>query len=87
MASRPIPAAGLLKVRHDERADRAVITAVPEAYMAIVILTRLDLLTPELVTCRDVEPAVTCLHQLIACDGEAILIAAADQRIPIPRVC
>ena len=33
MASPPIPAAGLLYVRHDERADRAVITAEPEAHM------------------------------------------------------
>jgi hypothetical protein len=37
----------LLYVRHDEHAERAVITAQPEAHMAIVILTRLDLLTPE----------------------------------------
>src|SRR5262245_60841926 len=28
-------AAAPLRVRHDERADRAVITAAPEAYMAI----------------------------------------------------
>src|SRR6516225_8841231 len=33
MASPPILAAGLLYVRHDGRADRAVITAVPEAHM------------------------------------------------------
>jgi hypothetical protein len=30
----PIPAAGLLYVRHDECADRAPITTVPEAHMA-----------------------------------------------------
>ena len=66
-----------LHVRHDKRADRAVIT-VPEAHMAMVILTRPDLLRLEQVTCRDVEPAGTCLHQLIAGDGKTIHIAAAD---------
>ncbi len=34
--------------------------------MAMVILTRLDLLTFEQVARRDVEPAGYCLHQLIA---------------------
>ena len=50
---------------------------MPEAHMAMVILTRLDLLTLEQVACGDVEPAGNCLHQLIAGDGEAIHIAAA----------
>jgi hypothetical protein len=45
--------------------------------MAMVILTWLDLLTPEQVACRDVEPAGNCLHQLIAGHGKAIHIAAA----------
>jgi len=67
-----------LHVRHDERADRAVVTAAAEAHMAMVILTRLDLLMLEQVACWDVEPAGYCLHQLIAGDGEAIHIAAAD---------
>ena len=35
----------------------------------IVILTRPDLLRLEQVPCRDIEPAGTCLHQLIAGDG------------------
>jgi hypothetical protein len=71
-----------LRVRHDERADRAVVTALPDADMAIVVLAWLDLLTLEQVACRDVEPAGTCLHQLIAGDGEAIHIAAAGYWIP-----
>jgi hypothetical protein len=62
MASPPIPAAGMLYVRHDERADRAVITTVPEAHMAIAVLTRLHLLTFEQVAGRDVEPTRTRLH-------------------------
>ena len=70
-------AAATLHVWHDERADRAVITATPEAYVAIAILTRLHLLALELVSGRDVEPAVTRLHQLIASDREAIHLAAA----------
>ena len=37
----------LLYIRHDERADRAMITAVPEAHMTMPILARLDLLTLE----------------------------------------
>src|SRR6516164_2679287 len=41
---------------------RAVITDEPEAHIAIVILTRLDLLAPDQVTCRDVEATVSCLH-------------------------
>jgi hypothetical protein len=65
-------AAAALRVRHDERADRAVITAAPEAYMAMVVLTRLHLLTPEQVAGRDVEPARARVHQLIAGDREAI---------------
>ena len=66
----------LLNVRHDERTDRAVI-AVPDADMAIVILTGLYLLSVEQVTGREVKPAGNCLHQLIAGDGKAIHIAAA----------
>jgi hypothetical protein len=50
-------AAAPLRVWHYERADRAVITAAPEAYMAMVVLTRLHLITPEQVAGRDVEPA------------------------------
>jgi hypothetical protein len=54
-----------------------MVAPVSDAHMAMVILTRPDLLRLEQVTCRDVEPAGTCLHQLIAGDGEAIHIAAA----------
>ena len=43
---------------------QTVITAVPEAHMALVILTGLDLLTLEQVACRHVDPAGNCLHQL-----------------------
>ena len=39
-----------------------MITDEPEAHIAIVILTRLDLLAPDQVTCRDVEATVSCLH-------------------------
>ena len=67
-----------LHVWHNERADRAVITPVPEAHMAMVILIRLNLLALEQVACRDVEPAGNCLHQLIAGNCEAIHVAAAD---------
>src|SRR6266849_11082923 len=66
-----------LHVRHDECADRAVVTPAAKAHMAMVILTRLDLLTLEQVACRDVEPAGNRLHQLFAGDGEAIHTAAA----------
>src|SRR6516165_1352293 len=45
------------------RKDRAVVTPVPDANMAMVILARLDLLTLEEVTCGNVEPAGTCLHR------------------------
>jgi hypothetical protein len=44
--------------------------------MAMLVLTRLHLLTPEQVAGRDVEPARARLHQLIAGDREAIHIAA-----------
>ena len=44
--------------------------------MAAVVLTWLHLLSVEQVTCRDAEPAVNRLHQLIAGDGKAIHIAA-----------
>ena len=71
-----------LHIRHDERADRAVFAAAPEAYMAMVVLTRLHLLTAEQVAGRDVEPARARLHQLSAGDREAIHTAAAGQRIP-----
>ena len=54
-----------------------MITTTPEAYMAIVVLTRLHLLTLEHVAGRDVEPARNRLHQLIAGDREAIHLAAA----------
>ena len=54
-----------------------MITATPEAHMAMVVLTRLHLFTLEQVTCRHVEPACNRLHQLIAADWEAIQIAAA----------
>ena len=59
-----------------------MITPVPEAHMAIVILTRLNLLALEQIACRDVEPAGTCLHQLIAGNWEAIHVAAADWWVP-----
>jgi hypothetical protein len=67
----------LLHIRHDERADRGVFAAAPEAYMAMVVLTRLDLFTLEQVAGRDVKPARTRLHPLIAGDWEAIHVAAA----------
>src|SRR6516164_9018986 len=63
-----------LHIRHDERADRAVVAAAPEAYVAMGVLTRLHLLTLEQV---DVKLARTRLHQLIAGDREAIHVAAA----------
>src|SRR5262249_40897575 len=66
-----------LHIRHDERADRAVFAAAPQAYMAKVVLTRLHLLTLEQIARRDVKPARTCLHQLIAGNREAIHVAAA----------
>ena len=53
--------------------------------MAMVIPTRLDLFTLEQVAGRDVEPAGTCLHQLVTSDWEAIHIAAAGKRIPRMR--
>ena len=59
------------------RADRAVFAAASEAYVAMVVLTRLHLLTLEQVAGRDVKPARTRLHQLIAGDREAIDVAAA----------
>ena len=74
-----------LNVRHDERADRAVITSVPETHMAMVVLTWLHLFALEQVAGRDIEPAGTCLHQLITGDREAIHIAAAGKRIPRMR--
>jgi hypothetical protein len=54
----PIPNQGgpPLRIRHDERADRAVIT-LPEAHMAMMVLSRLYLLRVEQVTGWDVEPA------------------------------
>jgi hypothetical protein len=74
----PTPAGNSpLHVRHDERADRAVIATAPEAYMAMVVLTRLHLLALEQVAGRDVKPAGNSLHQLIAGDREAIHVAAA----------
>src|SRR5262249_13520509 len=56
--------------------------AAPEAYMAMLVLTRLHLFTLKHVAGRDVKPARTRLHQLIAGDREAIHVAAACQRIP-----
>ena len=67
----------LLNVRHDERTDRAVIAAVSDTHMAMMILTGLDLLTREQVACWNVKPTGNCLHQLIAGHGKAIHIAAA----------
>src|SRR5262249_55214672 len=66
--------------RHDE--DRRVFAAPPEAYVAMVVLTRLHLFTLKQVAGRDVKPARTRLSQLIAGDREAIHVAAACQRIP-----
>ena len=40
----------LLNVWHDERTDRAVVPSVSDAHMAMVILTRPDLLRLEQVT-------------------------------------
>ena len=54
-----------------------MITAAPEAHMAMVVLTRPHLFTLEQVPGRDVEPAGNRLHQLIARDREAIHITAA----------
>jgi hypothetical protein len=51
--------------------------AAPEAYVAMLVLTRLHLLTLEQVAGRDVKPVRTRLHQLIAGDREAIHVAAA----------
>ena len=62
-----------------------MITAVSEAHVTMPILARPDLLTPEQAACRDIEPAGTRLHQLIAGDREAINIAAAGKRIPRMR--
>ena len=72
-------------VRHNERADRVVITAAPKTHMTVVILTRLHLFTLEQVAGWDVEPAGNRLYQLIAGDREAIHVAAAGQRIPRMR--
>ena len=74
-----------LHVWHDERANRAVITSAPETHMALAVLTWLHLFTLEKVAGRDIEPAGTCLHQLVASDREAIHIAAAGKRIPRMR--
>ena len=74
-----------LYVRHDERADRTVITAVSKAHMAMEVLTRLNLLTLEQVAGWDIEPAGNRVHQLIAGDREAINIPAAGKRIPRMR--
>src|SRR5262245_7335088 len=71
-----------LHIWHDERADRAVFAAAPEAYMAMGVLARLHLLTLEEVAGRDIKPARTRLHQLIAGDRGAIHVAAAGWRIP-----
>jgi len=57
-----------------------MITAAPEAHMAMVVLTRLHLLMLEQAARLDVEPAGTRFHQLIAGDGEAIYVAAAPQQ-------
>ena len=78
----PSESAISLHVRHDERADRAVITAAPETNMAMVVLTRLHLLALEQIASRDVEPAGSRLHQLIAGDRKTIYVAAASRRIP-----
>jgi hypothetical protein len=74
-----------LYVRHDERADRTVITAVSKAHMAMEVLTRLDLLTLEQIAGWDIEPTGNRVHQLIAGDREAINIPAAGKRIPRMR--
>ena len=66
-----------LHIRHDERADRAVFAAAPEAHVALAILTRLHLFALEQVAGRDVQPAGNRLYQLITGDREAIDVAAA----------
>ena len=68
--------------RSCRRADRAVIAVVSNTHMAMMILTGLDLLTPEQVACWNVKPAGNCLHQLIAGHGKAIQIAAAGYWVP-----
>ena len=67
----------LLNVRHDERADRAVIAAESDTHMTKVVLAGLHLLTREQVARWHVKPARNCLHQLIAGHGKAIHIATA----------
>jgi hypothetical protein len=67
----------ILNVWHDERTDRAVIAAVSDTNMAMMILTGLDLLPREQVPCWNVKPAGNRFHQLIADHGKAIHIAAA----------
>jgi hypothetical protein len=74
-----------LHVRHDERADRAVINSATETHMAMVVLTWLHLFTLEQVASRDIEPAGNRFHQLVTDDWEAIDIAAAGKRIPRMR--
>ena len=55
---------------------------MPEAYVTMAVLTRLNLLALEQVSCRDVEPAGTRFYQLIAGDWKAIHIAATRYGIP-----
>src|SRR5260370_21399492 len=45
-----------LHLRHDRPADGAVFAAAPEAYVAMVVLTRLHLLTPQPSGGRDQKP-------------------------------
>jgi hypothetical protein len=75
----------LLNVRHDERADRAVITGATEAHMAMLVLTWLHLFTLEQIAGRDVEPTRSRFHQLVAGHRETVHIAATGKRIPRMR--
>ena len=59
-----------------------MVIPVPDAHMTMMILTGLHLVTPKQITCREIEPAGRCLHQLIAIDRKTIHVAAAGQRIP-----
>jgi len=59
---RLLQATAPLHVRHDERANRTVVLGVPEAHMAMSVLTWLHLLRQEQVAGWDVEPTGNRLH-------------------------
>ena len=74
-----------LHIRHDERANGAVIAAMSKTHMAVEVLTRLHLLTLKEVAGGDIEPTGDGFHQLVAGNREAIHIAAAHEWIPRMR--